>query len=289
MSITICPICLNRFSGKLKPKIGFDILLCSQCGVGITTKSQSNSYLNPDRLGYSKKSYIDPKNIERQARKFIDILKFSNIEYANRDVLDIGGGYGLLSKILHSRGANVSILEPVLEPVLIRDSRVRWIKKNVEEFLSSSSEQYDVIFMLDVLEHLEDPVKILINLKMRLRNGGWVILNVPNRSSFMAKICRSWAWWMPEDHKFHFNKQSVKFLAEKSGYKIVGTQTFESLYDFKKNLDGNFSHISNPLLRKTKKLFFFIGFISLYLIFRPLIHKLGYGGLLSVVITPYES
>lgn len=289
MSITICPICLNRFSGKLKPKIGFDILLCSQCGVGITTKSQSNSYLNPDRLGYSKKSYIDPKNIERQTRKFIDILKFSNIEYANRDVLDIGGGYGLLSKILHSRGANVSILEPVLEPVLIRDSRVRWIKKNVEKFLGSSGEQYDVIFMLDVLEHLEDPVKILINLKMRLRNGGWVILNVPNRSSFMARICKSWSWWMPEDHKFHFNMQSVRFLAEKSGYKIVGTQTFESLYDFKKNLDGNFSDISNPLLRKTEKLFFFIGFIPLYLIFRPLIHKLGYGGLLSVVITPYES
>ncbi len=289
MSTRNCPICRAYNPRKVEKGACFDLLICRHCDVGITSNTKMDSYLDSNKLGYSPESYLEESNLVRQEKKFLRILEFTRISFNNKHVLDIGGGYGLLSKILDSWGASVTLIEPVLDPILTQDTTVKHVKKNLEEFLKGAKGRFDVIFLLDVLEHLNDPKSVLDNLKNRLTEDGIIVLNVPNRSSLMARICKSWAWWMPEDHKFHFNLESLGFLVRKSGFEVVRTQTFESLYDFKKNLDGNFSDINNSFLRKMKKFAFFAIFAPVYILVRPLIHKLGYGGLLSVVITPHES
>ena len=59
--------------------------------------------------------------------------------------------------------------------------------------------------------------------------------------------------------------------------------TYEGWYDFKKNLDGNFEDIINPVLRKFIKGLFFTFFFPVYFLMRKVLWRLNYGGLLIVI------
>ena len=111
--------------------------------------------------------------------------------------------------------------------------------------------------MMDVLEHFRNPLSNLKKAKSLLKKDGILVIQTPNYKSLMARICRDWAWWMVENHKFFFSPKSIKLLLEKVGIKIEYFFTYEDFKDFKKNLDGNFSNIKNDLPRKIFKAIFF--------------------------------
>ena len=57
----------------------------------------------------------------------------------------------------------------------------------VEEF-SPKSGLFNTVYMLNVLEHLDDPVAVLKRIKLWLSPGGYVIIQVPNASSLNRRI-----------------------------------------------------------------------------------------------------
>ena len=136
---------------------------------------------------------------------------------------------------------------------------------------------------MDVIEHLENPLVNLKKLKLLLAPGGILIIQTPNYKSLMARICKDWAWWMIEDHKFFFSPKSLQKILYKAGFKSEYFMTYEDWYDFKKNLDGNFTGIKNNPLKKLIKGLFFSLFFPFYFLFRKMIWRLGYGGLMFVI------
>lgn len=94
---------------------------------------------------------------------------------------------------------------------------------------------FDLITMCDVIEHVKDPTNMLLianklliktskNLssdKATLRGGGYVLITTPNTKSLTAKILKSkWHRYMLE-HLVYFNKNSMKKIAEKTGFKVI--------------------------------------------------------------------
>lgn len=90
--------------------------------------------------------------------------------------------------------------------------------------------KFDTIIMLAVLEHLEDPAKVLEGLRKYLNNDGRIVLTTPSQGSnpildFGSKL-GIFSSEMDE-HKELFSKESLIELSKKCGYKVDVCRSFE--------------------------------------------------------------
>lgn len=275
-----CIICKNNNYRVIKKIDGINIFECKNCGLGYVDQNETKN-LNAKKF-YNFKEY---KKEETRLRMITDQLVsvIRNVK-PNGKVLDVGAGFGLFSSILNQQNNyKITLLEPVNNPIYIKNIDIKTVKKNFLEFVFSTKEKFDILVLLDVLEHFENPKKALENAKRLLAKEAILVIQTPNYKSIMARICKNWSWWMTEDHKFFFSPKSINLLLNKLNYKITYFKTYEDFYDFKKNLDGNFTEIQNGLLRKLIKSIFFSFFIPFYFLFRRLIWASDHGGLMFII------
>lgn len=256
------------------------IFECPKCKIAITSGKNFDNRAIREIYNFEQYKLSEPRFRTRIERLVEIITRFKK----KGNLLDIGAGFGLFSSILSEKGKfKVIAVEPVLPLKYLNSKKVIYYKGKIEEFLKINKFKYDLILLIDVLEHFNSPYLNLKKLNTILNNGGYIVIQLPNYKSLMAKICNHWAWWMIEDHRFHFSPHSIRLLLKKTGYKIDFFTTYEDFYDFKKNLDGNFIWIKNSIVRKIMKLIFFTFFTPLYFIVRKIFWHFGYGGLIFLI------
>src|SRR5690606_17173166 len=82
-------------------------------------------------------------------------------------------------------------------------------------------QQYDVITLWHVLEHIPDLLAFVEELKTLLKPEGKIYIAVPNHLSFDAKFYRNyWAAYDVPRHLWHFSPESVHKLFNSFGMKI---------------------------------------------------------------------
>ncbi|EKD96407.1 MAG: S-adenosyl-L-methionine-dependent methyltransferase [uncultured bacterium] len=254
-----------------------NILECDVCKIAFIQPTYSGKV----KLPYNFRLYN--LNYEKHANRLYPLIRTINSFISKGKLLDIGAGYGLFASLINKRGADfdISVIEPTQNPKYIKGLNINNYKTTFERFKTNI--KYDIITLFDVIEHLADPNAQVLKIKKLLNNKAKLVIQTPNYNSLMAKVCKNWSWWMPEDHKFLFGPMSLSnFLTEK-GFKILYIQTYEDLADFKKNLDGNFINIKNIFLRRLSKYLFYVPFFIFYSVLRPFLWKLGLGGLIFLI------
>tara|TARA_Y100000588_G_C14177972_1_gene892283 strand:- start:842 stop:1564 length:723 start_codon:yes stop_codon:yes gene_type:complete len=134
--------------------------------------------LNPIRLKYIK-----------------EIIKKNNINSKslnNLSLLDLGCGGGLICEPLSRLGIKVTGIDFVKENIKIAkdhakksDLRINYVYQDLENL--KIKKKFDIILMLEVIEHLDD-FKRIINTNMNLlKPNGKLILSTINRT-FLSKI-----------------------------------------------------------------------------------------------------
>jgi 2-polyprenyl-3-methyl-5-hydroxy-6-metoxy-1,4-benzoquinol methylase len=169
---------------------------------------------------------VDPKYSERyrdlfekhwwwRARTDLIVRTLRRLRPAQRwnNILDIGCGDGLFFDRLSEFG-EVEGVEPcadLVNPNNIHRSRI-YVCPFDEKF--QPGKQYSLILMLDVLEHLENPVAALRHALSLLAENGTFVATVP---AFMAL-------WTNHDvlnhHLTRYTKSSFSDLAQKAGLQI---------------------------------------------------------------------
>lgn len=275
-----CPICSNSVS-LLKTVDGIDILECKNCEIGISAKiKETNLYKKSGQYNLAAYKLTEAGQI----KKFESIADFVN-KLGVKSVLEIGAGYGLFSKILsRNKKLQIEIVEPNLLPIYISsDNKITKHRVDFDKFYSRNNKTFDLVILLDVFEHLDSPRQELRKFKNLLNKRGRLLILLPNYKSLMAKLCKNWSWWMVEDHRYHFSPRSITKMLGEENFEIKKLSSFESLHDFKKNLDGNFSEIKISTLRKFCKGLFYLLFFPAYLLLRKIGWRLGLGGLILVL------
>jgi 2-polyprenyl-3-methyl-5-hydroxy-6-metoxy-1,4-benzoquinol methylase len=85
-----------------------------------------------------------------------------------------------------------------------------------------SGQQFDVITMWDVLEHLHQPVASLMHIRELLRPDGIFVARVPNLSSYDARLCgRYWGGLEQPRHLFIPDEQTLTRMLEQAGFRVV--------------------------------------------------------------------
>ncbi|MCK9255379.1 MAG: class I SAM-dependent methyltransferase [Bacteroidales bacterium] len=144
---------------------------------------------------------------------------------------DIGVGWGHFlhaAQVLGFESSGVEISE------LMYHYASQDLKLNVEhdDFynLSLAKNNWDVVTMWDVLEHISEPQKAIKKIKEILKQGGLLILQVPQIDSKVAKKQKQNWSMMSIEHINYFSKKSIKNLLENNGFEII---KIKSSYELK--------------------------------------------------------
>jgi SAM-dependent methyltransferase len=87
-------------------------------------------------------------------------------------------------------------------------------------------EEFDLIVLNQVIEHVPDPIALLKLVRGRLRPNGRVILGFPNSGSLNRMISgRKWLNWHIPYHLHHYNKNSFALIVKQAGYDVVSMRT----------------------------------------------------------------
>ena len=118
-------------------------------------------------------------------------------ELAQRRVLDVGCGGGLLCEALCRHGAHVTGID--LAPSMIEVARLHAHESQLsidyelgsaEQYAAQARGQFDVITCMELIEHIPSPASLLAAMARLLRPGGALFLSTINRNlrSFLMAI-----------------------------------------------------------------------------------------------------
>jgi 2-polyprenyl-3-methyl-5-hydroxy-6-metoxy-1,4-benzoquinol methylase len=185
-------------------------LLCMGCGL---------AHYSPQIIGdhtlYNKLSKFDwyyPKN-KWEFDFAVRLLK----RYKPNSVLEVGCGAGEFLHRLSScvdRVVGVDINERAIAAAISKGLDVS------NQSLAAMTETFDMIFMFQVLEHLEAPGAFVSDLVGRINPGGYLVLAVPNPDGYMKEVEVVFLD-MPPHHSTCWSEEALENLAAAHGLSKV--------------------------------------------------------------------
>jgi 2-polyprenyl-3-methyl-5-hydroxy-6-metoxy-1,4-benzoquinol methylase len=157
-------------------------------------------------------SYLDPGFYER----LVGLLLTHGVDFEQKRVADVGCGTGGLLKAIQTRAQPLSLtgFEYSEKALDIARSQVPGAEFCYLDIYEGIPRRFDVIFCVEVLEHLLHPDKALRNVTGMLANSGVALVTVPNGrvDTFDGHI----NFWSPESWNV-FVKQICEGHSVKTG------------------------------------------------------------------------
>ena len=196
----------------------------------------------PNNLGryYESENYIShtdsTKSVIDYLYSYVKIFTLTSKlnliqQYAQQEksLLDMGAGTGDFLAIANKNQWTIEGVEP--------NENARTIAKKKEISLHSTLEeitnQFEVITLWHVLEHLPNLEKDIHQIKSKLKKDGTLIIAVPNFKSYDAEYYKEyWAAYDTPRHLWHFSQNSIKKIFRKYNLKVIETKPmyFDSFY-----------------------------------------------------------
>lgn len=97
--------------------------------------------------------------------------------------------------------------------------------------LIPEDQKFDVIYMGQSIEHVDDPVRVLGDLRRLLAPEGVIVVSTPNLDSREIDwFGPTWAHWHPPYHRHIFSKKGLHALALKAGLLPLAFRSFSNTY-----------------------------------------------------------
>lgn len=160
--------------------------------------------LTPIRIEYIKKIYLKNNTKHNKAAKPL----------ANTNILDLGCGGGLICEPLAKLGAKVTGVDFIKENIEIAKKHsiesslnIDYVHQNLNYL--NLKKKFDLILVLEVLEHLSDWKKLILNIKKLLNKKGILIISTINKNIFSKifaiYIAENILKWIPKN-THHYEK-----------------------------------------------------------------------------------
>lgn len=168
------------------------IAICRRCSMWFKVLSQ------PDRLShaygeeYAAAEMTEKYMLSEPSRAFFrKVLGGIGMtpDTSKPRLLDIGTGLGALLEEAQKLGyeaEGVDVCEPLIKKARARGLRVHY--KPVEEL--GAGADFDVVTMLDVIEHVTEPLKLLASARRLLKPGGRLVVYTPNHRSAIVVLAK---------------------------------------------------------------------------------------------------
>ena len=190
---------------------------------------------------YEKLYYQDSKSSTFQPSYSNEELQYINNKIAQKAnfllnktissgrLLDVGCGEGFVLAFFKKLGWSVEGIDFSDFGITTynHDLLKYFIKGDIYKILKEKTvknEKFELIWLGNVLEHVLDPIELLVQLKMLLSNKGMLVISVPNDGSkyqeFLLNggmVSRKW-WVAYPDHLSYFNYESLLRVTDFAGF-----------------------------------------------------------------------
>ena len=171
--------------------------------------------------GMDDNEYHDSSSARRfQMRRLLD--EVTAVYPQAKTLLDVGAGTGLLVSEAEKRGLHAEGVEPSRWGVdtAAKVNGVKLLCGTLQENASQLG-KYDIVMLVDVVEHTTDPLGMIEEGVSRLSPGGVVVIVTPDIGSMTARIMKRWWWHHRVAHVCFFNQKSMRRVLQKLGVKMV--------------------------------------------------------------------
>jgi len=90
--------------------------------------------------------------------------------------------------------------------------------------------RYDVIAMIDVLEHLQNPAAAIAECSRALKPGGILYLVTPDIKGFSARLLGKYWWGLRPSHIHYFHRASLSRLLAAHGFEVRLAKSFGKIF-----------------------------------------------------------
>jgi len=241
-----CNVCGSGESSLLVAKDGYEVYRCAVCGLGFTHPQPSSL---ADQYDWA---YFDLYRRRRDFRLRRADARLRQIELlkAPGRLLDIGCSLGYFVEAANARGWQASGLE-ISEHAACEAAKLGLdVSAGTLENAGYADGSFDCVTMWDVLEHVPDPTRHMLEVRRVLVPGGLVVIGTPDLSHAQFRIKRErWRHLKPAEHIFYFSPRSIGELLAKTGFRacrpaLVGGRRFRG--SFGAGLRAGLSRIAQP-------------------------------------------
>ena len=195
--LSICPLCRNPAFDEMyrfEPALWIPgrVVRCTGCG---TVYKRPSADARPLWDYYRDANYRDlhywsfHEAAARALPRILDAVVSLIGEPRSRSLLEVGCGTGQFLQLAQQRGLDVSGVDLNADHVGEARSRTNGRPIVCGDFMTESFDrQFDVIAMLDLIEHLPDPLAALRRSYELLRPGGYVVVYTPNHGGITARV-----------------------------------------------------------------------------------------------------
>jgi 2-polyprenyl-3-methyl-5-hydroxy-6-metoxy-1,4-benzoquinol methylase len=231
----ICPLCNERVeSTPIHQERGnLGIVRCKACEL---------IYVNPRAKGSSENYHGDAAVYFEEARLIFagkkEHHRDRNYEWEIREIqklkpsgklLDIGTNMGFFLRKCVQAGFQGEGVEP--SPSLSKIARDQFKLKITNGYFEAAGfapKSFDVITMIDVFEHVTNPIELLGTAHQVLADDGVLAIKVPNgnynhlkqKLALKLKKESSYDIWDSYEHVVHYTPETMAKMAKKGGFKV---------------------------------------------------------------------
>jgi 2-polyprenyl-3-methyl-5-hydroxy-6-metoxy-1,4-benzoquinol methylase len=200
--------------------VTLSLLRCRECGFIFSNDKEV------EELVSLYENMFDPGYEESQEGRALQmrwlLRKARKANQSGRSLLDVGAGSGLLVAEAKCFGFNAIGVEPSRSLVkLARDLYQVDLLQGVFPHPMLSNHRFDVIFLVDIIEHVSTPLELLRHCAAALAPQGIIILVTPNVGSLAANLLGQRWWHFRLAHVGYFSHSSLLKVIERAGLTVV--------------------------------------------------------------------
>jgi 2-polyprenyl-3-methyl-5-hydroxy-6-metoxy-1,4-benzoquinol methylase len=173
------------------------------------------------RVGHALKEMHD----REEATKLIHFEKRLRAirQFRNKGkLLDVGCGHGLFLKAIGGSFETYGVEPDHHASRAAKEKSGSKIICSTLKEAAFSDNYFDVVTIINTLEHVDSPKSVLNETNRILKPDGVAFIETPNAGHFIAKLLgKHWVQFLIPDHYAFFTKKTIEDLLHKTGFDII--------------------------------------------------------------------
>jgi SAM-dependent methyltransferase len=138
-----------------------------------------------------------------------------------RALLDVGAYTGVFVEIAAEHGWDAWGVEPSRWAVERAQSRGLKVVQGTLESAGLPANHFDVVTLWDVIEHLTDPRKALLDARRLLARNGLLVIHTIDIDSLFARLMGPRWPWLMEMHIYYFSRRTLRAMLDVCGFQVL--------------------------------------------------------------------